>query len=179
MTEQLKDIFGELGFSRSDLKTTYFNVDTKYESYRDKDKAWKQRLVGYEFEHRMKIEFPSDNKRLGQILYALAHCRVAPEFSIEYTVADVEKCKNELLGKAISDSKEKAAVLTNAAGVALGDIINIDYSWAEVDIVSRPVGEMLMRCEAEQICDPEGYDIDIEADDIDVTDTVTVVWSIR
>jgi hypothetical protein len=40
-------------------------------------------------------------------------------------------------------------------------------------------GEMLMRCEAEQICDPEGYDIDIEADDIDVTDTVTVVWSIR
>ena len=40
-------------------------------------------------------------------------------FSIEYTVADVEKCKNELLHKAIEDSIQKAQVLTTAANVKL------------------------------------------------------------
>ena len=97
----------------------------------------------------MKIEFASDNKKLGQVLYALAHSSLKPEFSIEYTVADVEKCKNELLHKAIEDSIQKAQVLTTAANVKLGEIQAIDYSWGEIDF---------------------------EADDIDVTDTVTVGW---
>ncbi len=69
-----------------------------------------------------KIEFASDNKMLGQVLYALAHSSLKPEFSIEYTVADVEKCKSELLHNAIEDSVQKAHVLTTAANVKLGEI---------------------------------------------------------
>jgi len=30
----------------------------------------------------MKIEFEADNKRLGQVLYSLAHSSLKPEFSI-------------------------------------------------------------------------------------------------
>ena len=51
---------------------------------------------------------------------------VKPEFSIEYTVADVEKCKNELLHKAIEDSIQKAQALTTAANVKLGEIQEVD-----------------------------------------------------
>lgn len=98
-TEMLKDVFEKLGFDRKALKTLYFNVDTEYESYQDRDKSWKRRFEGYKFIHRMKIEFESNNVLLGRVLYALAHCPVRPEFTIEYTVADIEKCKNELLGK--------------------------------------------------------------------------------
>ncbi len=116
-TELLKDLFEKLGFQRKDLKTVYFNVDTEYESYQDRDKSWKRRFKGYKYNHHMKIEFAADNKRLGQVLYALAHSSLRPEFSIEYTVADVEKCKNELLHKAIEDSIQKAQVLTTAANV--------------------------------------------------------------
>ena len=99
----------------------------------------------------------------------MAHSSLKPEFSIEYTVADVEKCKNELLHKAIEDSIQKAQVLTTAANVKLGEIQAIDYSWGEIDFVTKPMNEMSA---------PAAYDIDIEADDIDVTDTVTVVWEI-
>ena len=63
----------KLGFQRKDLKTVYFNVDTEYESYQDRDKSWKRRFEGYKYIHHMKIEFASDNKKLGQVLYALAH----------------------------------------------------------------------------------------------------------
>ena len=178
-TEFLKDLFEKLGFQRKDLKTVYFNVDTEYESYQDRDKSWKRRFKGYKYNHHMKIEFAADNKRLGQVLYALAHSSLKPEFSIEYTVADVEKCKNELLHKAIEDSVQKAQVLTTAANVKLGEIQAIDYSWGEIDFVTKPMNDMrLMECTECEMSAPAAYDIDIEADDIDVTDTVTVVWTI-
>ena len=126
-----------------------------------------------------RIEFAADNKRLGQVLYALAHSSLRPEFSIEYTVADVEKCKNELLHKAIEDSIQKAQVLTTAANVKLGEIQAIDYSWGEIDFVTKPLNEMrLMECTECEMSAPGAYDIDIEADDINVIDTATVIWEI-
>ena len=66
--------------------------------------------------------------RTDKFFTLLAHSSLKPEFSIEYTVADVEKCKNELLHKAIKDSVQKAQVLTTAANVKLGEIQTIDYS---------------------------------------------------
>jgi uncharacterized protein YggE len=84
-TEQLKDIFVPLGFEKSDLKTLSFNVDTEYESYQE-HKVYKRRLIGYKYEHTMKIEFPSDNKRLGKVLYALANSPLEPEFGISYFI---------------------------------------------------------------------------------------------
>lgn len=159
-TEFLKDLFENLGFNKKDLKTICFNVDTEYESYQASDKSWKNRFKGYKYIHRMKIEFVSDNGKLGQILYALAHCRVKLEFSIEYTVADKEKAKNELIGRAVKNSMEKASVLAEASGVKLGNIMSIDYSWGEVDFVSRPLNEMSLRCCEADACAPASYDID-------------------
>ena len=176
-TEALKDVLSAFGFERSDLKTLSFNVDTEYESYRDKNNDYKQRFVGYRFNHILKIEFESDNDRLGKILYALANCKVRPEFRISYTVKDPEAAKNQLLGKAVTDAKEKAVVLTQAGGVTLKDIQSIDYSWGEIDFEYRPMrGDVLMEyCEAPMA---KSYSLDIEPDDIDVSDTVTVVWEI-
>ena len=178
-TEQIKDVLSAFGFERSDLKTLNFSVDTEYESYRDKG-AYKQRFVGYKFRHLMKVEFESDNCRLGKILYALANCSVKPEFRISYTVKDPEAAKNELLGKAVSDAKDKAAVLTGAAGVTLKDIQSIDYSWGEIDFEIRPMNRALMAepCMAPIDDGEDSLDMDIEPDDIEVSDTVTVLWEI-
>lgn len=175
--EMLRDCFERLGFNRTDLKTINFNVDTEYENYQDKDKAWKRRFKGFKFVHAMKIEFDADNKRLGQVLYALAHAPVRPEFRINYTIKDVEAAKNQLLGKAVADSKEKARVLAEAAGVKLGDVVTIDYSWGEIAVVSEPMARQLSLAQ-DSCTSARSYDIDIEPDDIDVTDTVTVVWQI-
>ena len=68
MTEELKKLFVGLGFQKDDLKTLAFHVSAEYESYQDRDKSWKKRFEGYKYIHRMKVEFPADNKRLGQIL---------------------------------------------------------------------------------------------------------------
>ena len=179
-TERLKDVLSAFGFERSDLKTLNFNVETEYESYKDKG-TYKQRLIGYRFTHMMKVEFPSDNDRLGKVLYALANCPLKPEFRLSYTVSDPEAAKNDLLGKAVTDAKEKASVLTQAAGVTLKDIQSIDYSWGEIDFEYRPMNRMLMADEylaRPMVAESPSYDMDIEPDDIEVSDTVTVLWEI-
>ncbi len=152
-------------------------MDTEYESYRDNNNDYKQRFIGYRFNHILKVEFESDNERLGKILFALAHCSVSLEFRISYTVKDPEATKSLLLGKAVTDAKEKAVVLTQAAGVALKDVQSIDYSWGEINFEYSPMrGDMLMECCEAPMA--KSYDLDIEPDDIDVSDTVTVIWEI-
>ena len=175
-TEKIKDLLMGLGFARTDLKTLNFNVDTEYERYQEKN-TYKQRFVGYKYHHQMKVEFDSDNERLERVLYALAKCPLQPEFRLSYTVKDPEAAKNELLGKAVADAQAKAQVLTQAAGVTLKDIQSIDYSWAQINFEVEPMSRMLM----DEDCAPKGvdsYDIDIEPDDIQVSDTVTILWEI-
>lgn len=175
-TKALKVILKPFGFKAEDVKTLRFNIDSEYESYREKGE-YKNRFVGYRFTHVLKVEFPFDNDRLGKVLYALAHCHLAPDFRLSYTVADPEACKNELLGKAVRDAKAKAAVLTTAAGVTLGDILTIDYSWGEVDFEYSPMYKAMPMDAC--LSDAPNYDLDIEPDDIETTDTVTVIWEVQ
>ncbi|MDU3125077.1 MAG: SIMPL domain-containing protein [Finegoldia magna] len=172
-TRILRDALKNAGLDPKNLKTTHFSIDSKYKSYHDKNNDYKEKFVGYEYEHRTYIKFENDNKILGKVLYELAHCDVKVNFDIKYTVKDKEKVKNDLLEKAVEDSTTKANVLAKASGVKLKEILNIDYSWGEIDIYSSPMDD-LMVCEAKS-----SYDIDIEADDIDVQDTVTITWTIE
>ncbi len=177
-TEELRNLLAAFGFERTDLKTLNFGVDTEYESYREKGE-YKQRFVGYKFRHLLKLEFESDNKRLGKILYALAECPLNPEFRIAYTVKDPEAAKNTLLGKAVKDAMEKAEVLASAAGVTLKGIQSIDYSWGEINFEVSPMrNDMMMEKRMAPMAAMDSYDMDIEPDDIEVSDTVTVVWEI-
>jgi len=173
-TETLKEMLSEFGLRRADVKTLRFQVHEEYESV-EENGVYRQRFAGYKFVHAVKVEFPSDNERLGRILYALANGKLHPEFRISYTVADPEAAKNELLRCAVADARAKAETLASAAGVALGNIRRIDYSWGEPDLEVRPVNGLRM---AKMSRDEAACDLDLEPDDIEVNDTVTVLWEI-
>ena len=160
-------------------KILNLSIDPEYESYQEKG-HYKQRFIGYRFSHVLKIEFPSDNDRLGSVLYALARSPLDPEFRISYTVADPEAAKNELLGRAVKDAAQKAEVLSRAAGVSLKEILSVDYSWGQINFDVTPMNRM-MADESVMLAKAApagGYALDIEPDDIEVSDTVTVVWAI-
>lgn len=171
-TEALRELLVEVGFKSSAMKTLSFDVDTEFENYRDENNDYKRRFIGYKFTHTLKVDFPSDNELLGKTLFTLSRSNLAPEFRISYTIADPEAVKNELIGKAVEDAMKKAEVLAKAARLTLGSIQTVDYSWGEINMEVHPMDDMLMSpcagpCE-----------MDIEPDDIDVSDTVTVVWEI-
>ena len=175
-TEVLKDVLSRFGFDRSDLKTLNFSVDTEYESYRERE-AYKQRFVGYRFSHVMKVEFPSDNQRLGRILYALANCNVSPEFRISYTVKDPEAAKNALLGKAVVDAKEKASVLAAAAGRSLGPVRSITEGWQDTTYEANM--KTMAAMDAGKGAGPESSAADFMPGEAEITANVTVTYELK
>ena len=176
-TEKLKKLLTGFGFESSDVKTLDFSVDAEYEGYREGDE-YRQRLAGYRYRHVLFAEFGMDNDRLGHILYALAYSDLNPEFSVSYTVRDPEAVRNVLLGKAVSDAAEKASVLADSAGVVLKGIQNIDYSWGDAGMEVRPMGRM-MACGQNAAGAAKSFSMDIEPDDISLSDAVTVIWEIE
>lgn len=171
MTETLKQCFEQQGFSRKDVKTTSFTINPKYERYQDEHNIWKQRFVGYEFNHMMKVEFQIDHGLLGRLLMELSKCDGKPKFRLHFFVSDPDAVKNELLGRAVADSGVKAEVLAKASGAVLGAVHSIDYSWEQKEMVSRTMDRPI-----EMFRSADAAAIDIEPEDIEVTDTVTVIW---
>ena len=178
-SEKLRELLGGLGFAPDELKTVSFGVNTEYESYQENG-VYKQKFAGYRYSHQMKLEFASDNELLGRTLYALSHCAQEPEFNIGYFVKDSEAAKNALLANAVSDAKSKAAVLADAAGVRLAEIQSVDYSFSTISFETRPMRNMLRAKGAVMAdCCEESYSMDIQPDDIEVTDTVNITWEIQ
>lgn len=174
-TAALQRLLFPFGFQAKELKTLDFSVDTEYESVQEQG-VYRQRFAGYRFRHAMKLDFPSDNARLGHLLYALANCPLQPELSLSYTVRDPEKAKNELLALAVEDASEKARVLSKAAGTELLALQSIDYSWSELSFETRPMNRMMMA----NAVSPKaaGFDLNLQPDDISLSDSVTMVWEI-
>lgn len=175
--EYLNASLVEIGFEKKTVKTTSFNVRTDYERVKDRNGNYKSVFNGYVCSHRLKVEFDFDTKRLAQTLYAISKCLAQPELSIVFTVKDASAVNKELLRSATINAKEKAQILCDASGVELGELLSIDYNWGELNIVSHTEYMLEEKCMAM----PVGglADIDIEPDDIDVSDTATFVWEIK
>lgn len=177
--EELRKIFKKLEFDEKELKTISYGIDSAYENEKNKDGEWKRVFKGYEYSHILKIEFDLDHELLGKILSKVSKCECHPEFKIAYTIKDKESVKNELLKKAVNDSKVKAEVLAKAAVMKLNDLVSIDYSWGEIDFSVSPYEKLLdcMQLNSEEE-DEDMADMRIEPDDIKASDTVTIVWKL-
>ncbi len=175
-SDKLRELSVSLGFESADLKTLSFDVDARYEGVHMPDGTFRQQFAGYEFTHVLKLEFPSDNDLLGKLLSAFAGSGVEPELQISYTVKDKESAKTALLESAVKSAREKAETLCSASGVTLNDIQSIDYSLADAAFETRPMARGLMAAEAMKSA---AFDAGIVPDDIEVSDTVTVVWEIE
>ena len=172
--EAVRSALIAIGYERQDSKTTNFNISMEHESYKDKNGNYQRRFAGFKCTHALKLEFDFEMKRLGETLKAISSCGASPDFQISFSVKDKNAVSAELLESAIANAKEKAAILTKAADVKLGAIQRIDYSWGELRLYSETRFDDMAVCEA-----AESYPMDIEPDDIDVNDSVTVVWCIE
>lgn len=176
-SQELLQIVRLNGFEDKDLKTTSYTVNTKYHSYRDKNNEYKQKFVGYENRQSFQLEFPMDFKRLANILSGLSKSLIDPEFTIYFTIADKKAVKDLVLVDATKKAHKSAEILAEAAGVQLGKIIRIDYSWDEVRLYSNTQYQLYdsspRMMEAEVALEPH-----IVPEDINITDSVTFVWEI-
>lgn len=169
----LQEVIQLVGFEKSDLKTTSFNVSTHYESYRDKNNNYKSKFDGYLREQGLKLEFDFNTEVLAKVLNAIVKASTDPHLDIQFSVKDKAAVSEELLIRATENARRKAEILATASGVSLGDLVNIDYNWEELHLYSQTRYSM-----EDSLLKSSSYAPDIEPDDIDVSDTVSFVWDI-
>lgn len=173
----LTDALVSAGFKKEDLKTTDYNVRTEYDNIRRKNGSYEREFQGYAVTHNLKVEFDFENKRLSKALEVIGNCLANPQISIAFTIKDTSAINEEMLRTATVNARCKAEILCEASGKRLGDLLSIDYNWGEMRLYSDTSYDIEERCLAAS----GGTAInamEIEPDDIDVSDTVTFVWEI-
>ena len=106
----LNEAIHSAGFGIETLKTTRFNIDTDYESFRDKNNDYKRRFAGYKCQHNLKLAFAYDTAHLSKVLTALAKTKIYPEITIAFTVKDQTAVSEQLLLYATENARQKATI---------------------------------------------------------------------
>ena len=174
--EQLGECLEKAGFAREDIKTGNFNASSEYEYLHDGVNQPKRVFVGFVCRHDLTLKFDFDTERLAQALGAIADCPAAPQFSIRFTVKEPSAVSEALLRSATENALAKAKVLCEASGVQLGELINIDYNWGQLNVYSNTRYEL---CEEARCFGTADCAMDIEPEAIEAQDTVTFVWEIK
>lgn len=174
--QELNQTLGSIGFEKDSVKTTNFNVRTEYDRVKDRNDNYRSVFSGYRVVHNLKLSFDFDMKILSKALSAIAGCLAHPEFTISFTVKDATAINEEMLRSATINAKRKAEILCEASGVELGNLPSIDYSWGELDLYSHTRYEC---CEDSMRFKAAPASIDIDSEDVDVSDTATFIWEIK
>lgn len=175
--EKIRDALAGIGYEKEELKTIKFRVDVRQRHERDSRGNYEIVFDGYACIYECKLAFDFDKKRMAQTLAAISASGANAELKVDFTVKDPSKISEELLARAAQNAKEKADVLCRASGSKLGTLLSIDYHWEELSVVSHT------ECEFEDILQPlmaknSGRGLEMEPDDIRVSDTVTFQWEI-
>lgn len=173
---QLNAALASVGFEIDAVKTTDFDVHSRYDSRKDGNGNYHRVFKGYVICHRLKVSFDFDAKVLAQALGTIASCVAQPELSIKFTVKDATAVNEALLKSAAENARRKAEILCVASGATLGELTHIDYNWGELNVYSNTRYDMADDCMREMMAAPSS--IEIEPDDIDLSDTVTFTWQI-
>lgn len=174
--KQLKSALHGAGFEEKALKTSNFNVRTDYVNLKDADGNYRNKFNGYVVLHSIKLGFDLDTAKLSKALSAVSECLSNPELSIKFTVRDESAVNEEMLRLASQNARRKAEILCDASGVELGALLSVDYNCGKSDLASATNYRMAAEC---MKMSELSRGVDIEPDDIEISDTVTFVWEIK
>ena len=173
--EEINSSLINIGFCKDMIKTTDFNVYTKYNNVRVEN-TYKYTFMGYECQQALKIQFDMDIKKLANVCSVISKCNAEPEITVHFTIKNPKELNEELLKSAATNASEKAKILCEATGVKLGDLVNIDYNWHDLNTYSNTNYHLEKRCLAASTMQ---NNIDITPDDIDFSEEVTFIWEIK
>ena len=170
----LNSALEKIGFEKQAIKTTNFEIRTDYE-YRERANGKRVNVfTGYELQHNLKLEFDFDSTLLSQVLSVVGSSSVNPEIKVAFTVKDPNAINEELLRQATENAKRKAEILCSASDQKLGNLLSISYNWADINVYSNTDYELEEAC-----CRTYSPSIDIQPDDIKVSDSASFVWEIE
>ncbi len=118
-----------------------------------------------------------DNELLGRVLGELSRSKTDAHFDFDFTVKDPAPLRAALLDDAARVCRANAQTLATASGAELGEVIDINYSWGRLDIYSHPV--KLERCCVAKMAPDEAYSFDVNPENIELEESVTITWALK
>ncbi len=165
-TESLQKDLAAVGLERDSLKTVDFEIDTHFQKV-----SGRHVFRGYKAVHHLKVEFPFEKEYLNKVLRALSRTQSQASFSVSFQIKDPEPLRHKAIAEAVKNAKIKARVLAEAAGVMVGNLVHIDYSWSEIRFHSSLEYDTV----TESMPSPS---YDFTPQDVNVSESVTAVWAI-
>lgn len=125
MTSILKAM-EENGIKKKDLQTSGFNIQPKYFYPKRKSNGEQPapKITGYRVSNNLTIRI-REIEKAGEILDLSVTLGINSGGNIQFTNSDTTAVLKEARIKAVKDALEKARTLAQAAGVELGNILNI------------------------------------------------------
>ncbi len=164
-TNILKQDIMKANFSKEDLKTTDYSIDTDYK-YENNEKIF----LGYKAIHQLRLEFDYKQEVLNQLINIVSKSDAEPVYRLSFEVKDKQSFKDEVLTDAVLNAKQSASVIAKSAGIKLGKILNINYNVPEIMIRSSLVLENQML---------EASQVSITPEEIKETDSITIEYEIE
>ena len=163
--EMLRQELESVGVDRTELKTSNLSVSPHFESVKDK-----YVFSGYVASQNMKLELPMDRQHLNQVLDRVTESKSGAEMRISFGLKDESALRQRALEEAVANARKNAETLAKAAGVKLGNLLQVDYGWSEVYFRSEESSGLV-------IANREARDApDVEPEGARLEDSVTTIW---
>ncbi len=115
------------GVKEEDIKTTYFNINPRYEYPKDTSSSYyysgKRVLVGYEISQSVQIKI-RDLTKVGTLISKATEAGANDVGSLSFTVDNEDDAKQQARNQAIEKAKAKAQELAGKLGVSLLKIVS-------------------------------------------------------
>jgi uncharacterized protein YggE len=169
---ELRKRLADAGIPGTDLKTTSFTIEPEHE-WRGNDKDRRQVFMGWRSKHTMRLELPVDRELLNKAFAAIATDEVQSSIEIGFEVSDLAALRTKILEEATRVACRNAEAIARAAGCTLGPATSINYNWSEIRFrgMHYAVAE---RADLTAMSAP-----DIEPDDVEGEDSVSVVFELK
>lgn len=170
----LRSQLEKLGLKKDQLKTRSFNISIKTKLVGDEEDEEDEEYVfdGYLASHSLSIELPIDKEQVNRILNTIAKSGLVSNISIYFLVSEADSYRDMAISTAVEKAKHNAELISRAANVKLGEITHINYGWSEVVFRRESVR---LECSESSVFSSSP---DIEPGDIDIAESVSLVYSI-
>jgi uncharacterized protein YggE len=174
------------GVADKDIKTQYYNVDPRYETYNCRtapinpvsessvtEVCPPNKIVGYTITQSVDVKI-RDFSKIGDIIGGVVTNGANQVGSLSFAVDDQTKVRSEARAEAIAKAKAQAEEIAQASGFKIGRLLNIQEGYNPYPVYRTPNISMMAKSEGMDTSSPT-----IQAGSQEVDVNVTMQYEIE
>lgn len=166
------------GIEAKDIKTRNYNIQPRYQYFNCSNLPFNRvcpppEITGYSINQTVSVKI-RDFSKIGAILSEVVKSGANSVSGVSFTIDDITKIQNEARKEAILKAKEKAKMISNAAGFRLGRIISVQEGFSSPPIFFEKTFETAGIPAPSDQSSPK-----VEPGSEEITATITLKYEIR